>query len=104
MPRAPLLTQACPLMEAGQQQQQWHQRPILTPTEAHGQAEHLTGCLSQHLSPESQSLDCRLGDGGVCFWYFLPAPPRCPLSPNNWLDRFGAESAGPTDLAPQGGV
>lgn len=46
MPCSPSLTQGCPPREAGQQQQQWHWQPILTPTEPHGQAEGLSVCLS----------------------------------------------------------
>lgn len=63
MPCPPSLTQACPPLEASQQQQQRHQQPRLSPTEPHGQAKCLTVCLSKGLSAASQSLCCPPGPG-----------------------------------------
>lgn len=59
VPRPPSLTQACPLLEAGQQQPQWHRQPILSPTEPHGQAK----CLTVRLSAASQSFRCAVCRG-----------------------------------------
>lgn len=101
MPCSPSLTQGCPPLEAGQQQQQWHWQPILTPTEPHGQAECLSVCQSVCSVPGGSTIYL---DGGGCFWYLLQLLPGPPSSQTTGWTGLRAESAGPMDVASQGGV
>lgn len=94
------LTQACPQRQADQQQQRWHQRPRLSPTEPHGPAK--SNCLSEGLSAASRAPSSWAGlgwAGGGCFWHLLLPHPGAPSSQTTGWTGFGAESAGPMDLA-----